>query len=153
MLSLHFTGMSAVKIIPDPSLAITALALSPHALSIAAASTAAARLGLATFFTPGSHRHLAKIAIASIPQGICMYDCNQRVVVRNHRYAEMYGLTLDETKPGVTMRDILESRVAEGVYRKIQGEDFVEANLAKWNQEETNESLMLHCSKSRVARP
>ncbi|WP_088342547.1 MULTISPECIES: MHYT domain-containing protein [Rhodomicrobium] len=46
VLSLHFTGMAALEIIPDPEVAIAPLSLSPNALSMTIASAAVAVLGI-----------------------------------------------------------------------------------------------------------
>jgi PAS domain-containing protein len=55
---------------------------------------------------------LLKTAIESTPNGLCIFDADLKVVVRNGRFAEMYGLTPAQTRPGTSLREILESRVA-----------------------------------------
>ena len=51
-----------------------------------------------------------ELALSTISQGLCMFDAEQRVVVCNEQYASMYGLSRDDTKPGTTLREILERR-------------------------------------------
>ena len=46
-------------------------------------------------------------ALTNMSQGLCLFDPDQRVVVANRRYAEIYGLRPDQLKPGTTLRDIL----------------------------------------------
>jgi diguanylate cyclase (GGDEF)-like protein/PAS domain S-box-containing protein len=58
--------------------------------------------------------HLFNTALKHMAHGLCMYDRDQRLVVCNERYGEMYGLTADQTKPGTTLRSILEARVHAG---------------------------------------
>src|SRR5450756_1964499 len=41
-------------------------------------------------------------ALENISHGICMFDATQRLIVCNKRYADLYGLTNEETKPGTT---------------------------------------------------
>jgi PAS domain S-box-containing protein len=53
-------------------------------------------------------------ALENISHGICMFDATQRLIVCNKRYADLYGLTNEETKPGTTLRAILEHRIASG---------------------------------------
>ena len=53
-------------------------------------------------------------AVSNMPQGLCMFDKSQRLVVCNNRYAEMYGLLPEQMVPGTTLRSILERRVATG---------------------------------------
>ncbi|HUI15744.1 MAG TPA: EAL domain-containing protein [Xanthobacteraceae bacterium] len=58
--------------------------------------------------------HLLNTALKNMTHGLCMYDRDQRLVVCNERYGEMYGLTADQTQPGTTLRSILEARVRAG---------------------------------------
>jgi diguanylate cyclase (GGDEF)-like protein/PAS domain S-box-containing protein len=58
--------------------------------------------------------HLLNTALEHMPHGLCMFDREQRLVVANDRYAEMYGISPDKIKPGTTLREILEERVKSG---------------------------------------
>src|SRR5262249_23930979 len=51
-------------------------------------------------------------AIENMAHGMVMFDRDQRLLVCNRRYAEMYDLTPDQTKPGTSIREILEIRAA-----------------------------------------
>ncbi len=53
-------------------------------------------------------------ALRNMAHGLCMFDRDQRLVVCNERYGEMYGLAAELTKPGTELRAILEARVAQG---------------------------------------
>jgi len=53
-------------------------------------------------------------ALENMSQGLCLFDVTQCLIVCNNRYAELYGLTPEQTKPGTTLREILEHRVARG---------------------------------------
>ena len=53
-------------------------------------------------------------AIENINQGLCFFDGDQRLIVGNKRYAELYGLTPGQTAPGTTVRQIIERRIAAG---------------------------------------
>ena len=55
-------------------------------------------------------------AINNISQGISMFDADQRLVVCNQRYLEIYGLSPDFVKPGCTFCEILEYRKSLGNY-------------------------------------
>jgi diguanylate cyclase (GGDEF)-like protein len=55
-------------------------------------------------------------AMNNMSQGLAMYDGEQRLVICNKDYAAMYGLTRDQVRPGTTVREILEARVANGCY-------------------------------------
>ena len=58
----------------------------------------------------------------NMSQGLCLFDAEQRVVLANGRYAEIYGLTPEQVKPGTTLRQILEARAANGVYNHIDAQ-------------------------------
>ena len=53
-------------------------------------------------------------ALNNMAQGICMFDATQCLIVCNKRYADLYGLKDEHTKPGTTLRAILEHRIASG---------------------------------------
>jgi diguanylate cyclase (GGDEF)-like protein/PAS domain S-box-containing protein len=53
-------------------------------------------------------------AIDHMTQGLVMFDGNQRLALRNHRYCELYGLSPDAIKPGLSFRDLLMQRKLSG---------------------------------------
>ncbi len=53
-------------------------------------------------------------ALNNIVQGLVMFDADQRAVVFNRRYAELYDLSEDQLKPGVTLAEILQYHIANG---------------------------------------
>ena len=67
-----------------------------------------------------AYRHLTRktraltMALNNMPQGMCMFDSEARLVVCNDRYIEMYRMSRDFVKPGRPLREILEHRVAMG---------------------------------------
>ena len=50
-------------------------------------------------------------ALNNMSQGLIMFDADQRIVVCNSRYLEMYDLSRDIVKPGCTLRALLQHRV------------------------------------------
>jgi diguanylate cyclase (GGDEF)-like protein len=66
-----------------------------------------------------------------------LFDPDQRVVVANRRYAEIYGLRPDQLKPGTTLRDILSARIARGIYSHVEADEFVERGIASFHREVT----------------
>lgn len=55
-------------------------------------------------------------ALNNMSQGLCMLDSNLRVIVCNRRYIEMYGLSPELVKPGVSMREIMEHSCELGIH-------------------------------------
>jgi len=57
---------------------------------------------------------LLTAALDHMPQGLCLYDQDQRLRLFNRRYMEMYDFPPELLKPGRTLTDVLEYRVAQG---------------------------------------
>jgi diguanylate cyclase (GGDEF)-like protein len=53
-------------------------------------------------------------ALNNMRQGLCMFDGDKRLVVSNHRYAEMYNIPPDQVKPGMALDEILRQRLDAG---------------------------------------
>ena len=160
----HFTGMGAVTIAPDLSIAISPLLLSPYTLAIAVSSAAAALLVIS--FTVAYAEHATQklidasderialqaryyeIALKNMTQGVCLFDSEKRIVVANPRYAEIYGLGPETIEPGTHLRKILETRAAMGRYdENFDAEEYVEMGVANF-QKEVSEILPLSGGRS-----
>ena len=50
-------------------------------------------------------------------QGLCMYDAQQRLILCNGRYLELFGLPAELVRPGITLRQLMEISVRRGNYR------------------------------------
>jgi methyl-accepting chemotaxis protein len=59
-----------------------------------------------------------RVAINNMSQGLCMFDGNERLVVCNQRYMEMYNLSADIVKPGCTLTSLLEYRISNGTFAR-----------------------------------
>ena len=57
------------------------------------------------------------IAINNMTQGLLLYDSAKRLIVCNHRYIEMYGLSPDVVKPGLSFRDLIAYRKQTGSFK------------------------------------
>jgi diguanylate cyclase (GGDEF)-like protein len=62
-------------------------------------------------------------ALNNMSQGLSMFDRDQRLVVCNERYARLYGLPPELTRPGTTLQEILSHRVANSLYAVESPED------------------------------
>ena len=63
-----------------------------------------------------------RVAINNMSQGLCMFDGNERLVVCNQRYMEMYQLAADIVKPGCTLQSLLEYRIRTGSFSRDPAE-------------------------------
>jgi diguanylate cyclase (GGDEF)-like protein/PAS domain S-box-containing protein len=53
-------------------------------------------------------------ALANLPQGLCVFDADRRLLVANSRYAEVYGLAPEQVAPGTSLETILWHREQAG---------------------------------------
>ncbi len=70
-------------------------------------------------------------ALNNMPHGLAMFDGEQRLVVANKRYAEIYGLTPDEVKPGTPLREIMDARMQRGLYADTTPPEDLRQRLAE----------------------
>jgi len=68
-------------------------------------------------------------ALRNMSQGLCLFDPDQRVVVANARYADIYRLHEDRVKPGTSLREILRAREESGTGFVIDPDDYVRVNV------------------------
>ncbi len=73
-------------------------------------------------------------ALKNMAHGLTMFDAQQRLLVCNQRYGEMYALPPELMRPGTTLRTILEARVARGSVRDAAR--YVEERLQRVNRTE-----------------
>ncbi len=61
-------------------------------------------------------------ALTNMIQGLCMFNKDQKLLVVNRRYLEIYGFSADVVKPGITLRELMEYSVGLGNYTKEEAE-------------------------------
>ena len=64
-------------------------------------------------------------ALNNMTQGLNMVDTAGRLVVCNERYLQMYRLSPDNIKPGCTIRDLVQQRIAAGTFFSIDPEKYI----------------------------
>jgi NO-binding membrane sensor protein with MHYT domain len=57
------------------------------------------------------------MALANMSQGLAMFDAQERLVLANDRYAEIYGLEPQHLQPGTTLRELVEYRISKASIR------------------------------------
>jgi methyl-accepting chemotaxis protein len=55
-------------------------------------------------------------ALGNMSQGLCMFDRNERLVLCNKRYIDMYQMPARVAKPGATRTDLLRYRASHGSF-------------------------------------
>jgi signal transduction histidine kinase len=61
-------------------------------------------------------------ALTNMVQGLCMFDKNQKLIVVNKRYLDVYGFSADVVKPGITLRELMQYSVSLGNYTAEEAE-------------------------------
>src|SRR3569623_1397554 len=88
---------------------------------------------------------LSQLTLDRMEQGVCVYDADNRIVLLNRRYVELFGMSGEIVRPGTCYRDVLAHSAAlgnfpaseiDGLYREhvaqiARGERFrIEQRLA-----------------------
>ena len=105
--------------------AVVAHSMSLHALSAALAIAAASMLGMGVISRLSAWRVrrnqneqnvLLDAALNNMIQGLCMFDAQNRLLVWNERYRAMYNIDPKRIWRGCTIRDLLDARIAAGMF-------------------------------------
>jgi len=99
-----------VSIAPEPTVSFSFAALVALLAMTTTAAFLAWKLRLANL--------RMRVAINNMSQGLCMFDGNERLVVCNQRYMEMYSLSVDIVKPGCSLQSLLEYRIRNGSFSR-----------------------------------
>ncbi|HXF53712.1 MAG TPA: EAL domain-containing protein [Hyphomicrobiaceae bacterium] len=70
------------------------------------------------------------VALENMSQGLAMYDANQRLLVCNKKFAQLYRLPPELIQPGVTLRQIVAYRIANGIYAGASPEEYMSERTA-----------------------
>jgi methyl-accepting chemotaxis protein len=57
---------------------------------------------------------LLAMVLNNMTQGVVLVDADERLIVVNDRYVDMYGLSSEIVKPGCTLRDLIKNRISTG---------------------------------------
>jgi len=69
-------------------------------------------------------------ALDNMAQALAMFDAEQRLIISNARFAEIFGLPPGTVRPGMTAREILEARVANGTYCGPSPDEYITQRLS-----------------------
>jgi diguanylate cyclase (GGDEF)-like protein/PAS domain S-box-containing protein len=135
IVSLHFTAMGAVELVPDPARMVTPSSIAPSvlALCVAAATTAVLAIGAIGLIVDQRMSEKSEQLVAALDnmyQGLCMLNKNFEVVVVNGRFLEMFGIAASQVTPRMPMAALMnlaEQSVPFGAERR--------AAIRQWAQE------------------
>jgi diguanylate cyclase (GGDEF)-like protein/PAS domain S-box-containing protein len=121
VLSHHFIGMSAAQVIPGAASAADGSGLSAAMLAMLIAAIAFAVLGVSLIGAIMDRRLSEKnsqlgTALDHMNHGLMMFDQESRVILCNQRYIDLYGLPAGAIKAGMSLRDVVDVRIAHNVF-------------------------------------
>ena len=110
-------------------------------LALNAAKADAERAELAA---RAAHTRLVE-ALDVVSEGLAIYDSDDRLVLWNRQYADVYPMSKDVMTSGTTFTDILRTGLARGQYPEAQGEEeqWLEARLARHRQDHSSHEQQL----------
>jgi diguanylate cyclase (GGDEF)-like protein len=82
------------------------------------------------FAAPGAFRQRFEHAIATMPQGICMYDAQDRLQLVNEQFCKIYNQSMSRLRTGMSLYDILTDSCAIGNYPGRSVDDIYGARKA-----------------------
>ena len=148
---LHFAAVGTLVVTPDAALAGSAADINGTTLTIVVACTTGLILSaahLATLLAAQSSRETElelrrqnnelrqreqelraqnvrfELALASLPHGFLVADADRRVVACNKPFADMYGVPPELTRPGTLIKDVVEHRIANGIFTASEADAF-----------------------------
>ena len=68
------------------------------------------------FAAPGAFRQRFEHAIATMPQGICMYDAQDRLQLVNEQFCKIYNQPMTRLRTGMSLYDVLADSCSLGNY-------------------------------------
>lgn len=77
-----------------------------------------------------------RAAFDAITQGVCLFDEKTRLVISNRRFAEIYRLKPEQIRPGATLREIIDLRIAAGTWATA-ADDYLSFCVANQTSEQT----------------
>jgi diguanylate cyclase (GGDEF)-like protein len=108
-----------------------------------------AKLARRSYELRTAHTHL-DAAVNNLAQGISMFDGEQKLVVCNRPYLDIYGLCSELVRPGVTFEEILAQRKRSGGYAAAP-EEFV-LDMAKQVQQNVKFTHLATTANDRTIR-
>jgi len=153
---MHFTAMGAVSVEYDPTAVVVPSRIDDTTMALAVAAGAMlimlSAFGAAVINAMAQRQvrdelkrqrddlHQGKeelrrqnllfdLALSNMPHGLCMFDAEQKLVVCNRRYADIYNIPSELTHPGTTLTEILKQRFSSGVQTPLDADAFVRDRL------------------------
>ncbi|MBR0664174.1 EAL domain-containing protein [Roseomonas hellenica] len=63
-------------------------------------------------------------ALERMSHGVCFFDGQQRLILANQRYAELYDLAPESIRPGMMLREVIDLRFQAGSFPEMTPEEY-----------------------------
>ena len=83
-----------------------------------------------------------EVALNNLSQGVCFFDCAQRLILANRRYAEIYNLPAGSVRPGMTLGEVVDLRFAAGTFPNMTREEYLAWRAAIAISDQSNDSIV-----------
>lgn len=70
-----------------------------------------------------------EVVLGNMSQGFCMFGADRRLVLANEQYVSLYNLPRERIVEGISLREVLELRVANGVYAGDDPAAYIEERM------------------------
>ena len=126
IVGLHFTAMTAVTLVPDPTLAMPAQVMERGGLALATGALATfiltAAASLMFMERLGQHNTFASLrhALNAVPAGLAFFDHSERLRVWNEAYAALLTDCGIEVETGLQRRSLLDAATAAGWFGRAE---------------------------------
>ncbi len=87
--------------------------------------------------------------LSHLQDGVCLFDRDQRLIACNDKYAEIYHIPTELTRPGTTLLQVLQQRIAVKNMPKMEGEAYI-ANRMKAVRDAKENNEVHHMQDGRV---
>ena len=143
IIGMHFTGMTAVTILPDASVPVPASLMSEGAMVAAAVAVTAliliVAIGGVAFDSASRNGNLKRLreALDVMPEGLAFYDASDRLVAWNAQYADLGRISGAALRVGMPFAEILQTSVIHGAYPEAAGREaqwVAERTAARWSE-------------------
>jgi signal transduction histidine kinase/ActR/RegA family two-component response regulator len=81
-------------------------------------------------------------ALNHMSEGLCFFDKDERLMVCNDRFAEMYNLRPEAIRPGMTLREIIELRYQAGSLPAMSSDEFYASRNALLIADQSSDTIV-----------
>jgi PAS domain S-box-containing protein len=129
IVGMHFTGMTAVTIVPDASITVPPGIMSDAMMVVAAITVTAliviTAIGGVAFDTASRNGNLRRLreALDVMPEGLAFYDASDRLVAWNTQYADLCSAAGATLVSGMAFSELLRTKLVHGAYPEAMGRE------------------------------